>query len=207
MRSRILCRRFAAVWKPKNVRRNVGHCPEENMTHRTETLDTVLTGCSGNSSNREWRLCCAVAMRCALTLLVAAALARPAQAASPAAEASARLLAQVEPRIKAIYETDEFRMRSFRRHLAAGRLGLSEVGDARRRVGSGDRPLRFRQRPTHGRGGQRETPRARHLRAAEDPRVRLLADGQAFSAAHGDAGERAGAIAGCMNRSPGICVR
>ena len=43
-----------------------------------------------------------------------AALARPVQAASPAAEASARLLAQVEPRIKAIYETDEFRMRSFR---------------------------------------------------------------------------------------------
>jgi dipeptidyl-peptidase 4 len=35
------------------------------------------------------------------------------QAASPAAEASARLLAQAEPRIKAIYETDEFHMRSF----------------------------------------------------------------------------------------------
>lgn len=29
-------------------------------------------------------------------------------------EASARLLAQAEPRIKAIYETNEFRMRSFR---------------------------------------------------------------------------------------------
>ena len=45
--------------------------------------------------------------------LVAASLARPAQAASPAAEASARLLQQIEPRIKAIYETNEFAMRSF----------------------------------------------------------------------------------------------
>ncbi|MCX6877276.1 MAG: prolyl oligopeptidase family serine peptidase [Verrucomicrobia bacterium] len=45
--------------------------------------------------------------------LVSAALARQAHAASPAAEETARLLAQVEPRIKAIYETDEFRMRSF----------------------------------------------------------------------------------------------
>ena len=52
-------------------------------------------------------------MRCALTFLVAASLAQPTHAASPAAGASARLLAQVEPRIKAIYETDEFRMRSF----------------------------------------------------------------------------------------------
>ena len=33
--------------------------------------------------------------------------------ASTSAEESARLLAQIEPRIKAIYETDEFRMRSF----------------------------------------------------------------------------------------------
>jgi dipeptidyl-peptidase-4 len=52
-------------------------------------------------------------MRCALTLLMAAAFARPAQAASPAAEDSARLLAQVEPRIKAIYETKEFAMHPF----------------------------------------------------------------------------------------------
>jgi dipeptidyl-peptidase-4 len=49
-----------------------------------------------------------------LAPLVAASLARPAQAASPAAEANARLLAQVEPRIKAIYETNEFAVRSFR---------------------------------------------------------------------------------------------
>ena len=83
------------------------------MTHRTETLDAVLTSCSGNSSHREWRLCCAVARRCALTFLAAATLAQPALAANSAAEASARLLAQVEPRIKAIYETDEFHMRSF----------------------------------------------------------------------------------------------
>ena len=52
-------------------------------------------------------------MRCALTLLVAASLACPAQAASPAAEESARLLAQAEPRIKAIYGTKEFAMRPF----------------------------------------------------------------------------------------------
>ena len=84
------------------------------MTRRTKTLNTMLTGCSGNSSKREWHLCCAVARRCALTFLVVAALARPAQAASPATEESTRLLAQAEPRIKAIYETDEFRMRSFR---------------------------------------------------------------------------------------------
>jgi dipeptidyl-peptidase-4 len=45
--------------------------------------------------------------------LAAASPGLPVQAASPAAEASARLLAQVEPRIKAIYETDEFHMRSF----------------------------------------------------------------------------------------------
>ena len=48
-----------------------------------------------------------------LAALVAAALARPVPAASPAAEASARLLAQVEPQIKAIYERDEFAVRSF----------------------------------------------------------------------------------------------
>jgi dipeptidyl-peptidase-4 len=84
------------------------------MTHRTETLDTVLPNRSGSCSNREWHPCRAVALRCALTFLVAAAFALPVLAASPAAEESARLLAQVEPRIKAIYETNEFAMRSFR---------------------------------------------------------------------------------------------
>jgi hypothetical protein len=83
------------------------------MTHRTETLDTVLPGRSGSCSNLEWRLCRAVAMRCALTFLVAASFIQPAQAGSTSAEESARLLAQVEPRIKAIYETNEFAMRSF----------------------------------------------------------------------------------------------
>ncbi len=48
-----------------------------------------------------------------LTPLVAISFARPAQAANPAAEASDRLLAQVEPQIKAIYETNEFAVRSF----------------------------------------------------------------------------------------------
>ena len=51
--------------------------------------------------------CRAIAVRCVLTFLVAAACAQ-AVSASPAAEATNRLLAQVEPRIKAIYETHEF---------------------------------------------------------------------------------------------------
>ena len=46
--------------------------------------------------------------------LATAAFARFADAASPAEESNARLLAQVEPRIRSICETDEFRMRSFR---------------------------------------------------------------------------------------------
>lgn len=86
---------------------------KNTMSRRTGTLDTVLTGYSGNSPNREWRLCGAVARRCALSLPVAAALAFSVPAPSLAAEASARLLAEAEPRIKAIYETGEFRMRSF----------------------------------------------------------------------------------------------
>ena len=48
-----------------------------------------------------------------LAPLVAASLAQRAQAAGPAAEESARLLALVEPRMKAIYETNEFAARSF----------------------------------------------------------------------------------------------
>ncbi|MEO0016786.1 MAG: Prolyl tripeptidyl peptidase precursor, partial [Verrucomicrobiota bacterium] len=45
--------------------------------------------------------------------LVAASFALPAQAASPAAEECARLLAQVEPQIKAIYGTKDFAMNTF----------------------------------------------------------------------------------------------
>ncbi len=45
--------------------------------------------------------------------LVVASFARPVPAASPTAETGTRLLAQAEPRIKAIYETNEFRLRSF----------------------------------------------------------------------------------------------
>ncbi|HOC00894.1 MAG TPA: DPP IV N-terminal domain-containing protein [Verrucomicrobiota bacterium] len=48
-----------------------------------------------------------------VTGLVATSIILGPQGACPAAEASARWLAQVEPRIKAIYETGEFRMRSF----------------------------------------------------------------------------------------------
>jgi len=43
-----------------------------------------------------------VIFRCALTFLVAASVARPAHAASTSAEQTARWLAQIEPRIKAI---------------------------------------------------------------------------------------------------------
>ncbi|MDA0813343.1 MAG: hypothetical protein O3C21_13265 [Verrucomicrobia bacterium] len=50
----------------------------------------------------------------ALAFLLSAILALPASAASPEAEANSRLLDQVEPRLKAIYESDEFRMRSFK---------------------------------------------------------------------------------------------
>ena len=59
------------------------------------------------------RLCRAVTLPWAFTFLVAASFARPAEAASTPAEESARLLAQVERRFKAIYERDAFAIRSF----------------------------------------------------------------------------------------------
>jgi hypothetical protein len=46
-------------------------------------------------------------------LLVAVSFARLAHADSTSAEGTARLLAQIEPRLKAIYERDEFAVRSF----------------------------------------------------------------------------------------------
>ena len=55
----------------------------------------------------------ALVLRCVRTILVVAAFAQAATAASPAAEETKRLLAQVEPQIKAIYETNEYAMRSF----------------------------------------------------------------------------------------------
>jgi dipeptidyl-peptidase-4 len=48
-----------------------------------------------------------------VTLVVVAAFARSVPAASPATEETSRLLAQVEPQIKAIYETHEYATRSF----------------------------------------------------------------------------------------------
>jgi len=84
------------------------------MIHRTETLAPVLPGRSGSCSNLELSLCRAVVLRCALTFLLAASFARPAQAGGTPAEEIASLLAQLEPRIKAIYGTNEFAMRSFR---------------------------------------------------------------------------------------------
>ena len=52
-------------------------------------------------------------LRWPLTLLVAVSFARPAQAVCTSAEETARLLAQIEPRIKAIYERNEFAVRTF----------------------------------------------------------------------------------------------
>ena len=84
------------------------------MTTNTETLRAVLPGRAGNGSNLALRLCRAVATRCALLSLLAVSFAGPARAASTSAEESPRLLAQIEPRIKAIYEKNEFAMRAFR---------------------------------------------------------------------------------------------
>ena len=47
------------------------------------------------------------------SFLAAATLLMPARAADPAREADDKLLAEIEPRLKAVYETDEFRMRGF----------------------------------------------------------------------------------------------
>jgi Tol biopolymer transport system component len=47
------------------------------------------------------------------SFLAAATLLMPARAAGPAREADDKLLAEIEPRLKAVYETDEFRMRGF----------------------------------------------------------------------------------------------
>jgi dipeptidyl-peptidase-4 len=73
--------------------------------HSHLTFDTGLPDRSGGFAK--------LAVRSAVTLLASAAFILPALAASPAAEESARLLAQVEPRIKAIYEANEFAMRPF----------------------------------------------------------------------------------------------
>ncbi len=55
----------------------------------------------------------AAALRCVLALVAAVAFARSVPAASPVAKEQESLLAQVEPRIRAIYETREFATRSF----------------------------------------------------------------------------------------------
>jgi len=73
------------------------------MTTRTE-----------QRSNPGVRLCRAIDLRCALAFLLAAVFARSAPAADTGTEDRARLLAQVEPRLKAIYDSNEFSVRSFR---------------------------------------------------------------------------------------------
>ena len=79
----------------------------------TAALRTVLPGRSGSWFSLGPRFCRAVTFRWAVTLLVSASFARPAPAAGTSTAESARLLAQVEPRIKAIYETKELAMRAF----------------------------------------------------------------------------------------------
>ena len=80
------------------------------MRMKRQPIDSsVVQGC-----NPAWMASYrAVALRCMLTFLVVAAFARSVPAASPVSEETNRLLAQVEPRIKAIYETNEFATRSF----------------------------------------------------------------------------------------------
>ncbi len=78
-------------------------------TKRQPTDSSVIEGCHP-AWMTPYR---AAALPCVLTFLVAAVFARSVPAASPVAEESKRLLAQVEPRIKAIYETNEFATRSF----------------------------------------------------------------------------------------------
>jgi dipeptidyl-peptidase-4 len=68
---------------------------------------------SKTTDTLDWAVCCTVFTRCAATVLIAAALSLPSFADNSAAEARDRLLAQAEPRLKAIYEFGEFRMRSF----------------------------------------------------------------------------------------------
>ena len=69
----------------------------------------------------------------AMTFLVAVAFALPAPAASDSAAESARLLARVEPRIQAIYETNEPATRSFRATPGGTNLSASDqpAGPAR----------------------------------------------------------------------------
>jgi dipeptidyl-peptidase-4 len=79
------------------------------MRMKRQPIDSsVVQGCSpaSTASYRD------VALRCMLTFVVAAAFARSVPAASRVAEETKHLLAQVEPRIKAIYETNEFATRS-----------------------------------------------------------------------------------------------
>ena len=121
----------------KGVRPEPARTPQQQSLKLTR-LGAYETFTANNTMKDSFTI-----FRCTLTFLVAASFARPAQAAGTPAEENARLLAQIEPRIKAIYERDEFAIRSFHCHLAAGWLGLSEVGDARRRVRSGGRQLRL----------------------------------------------------------------
>ncbi|MHB0960411.1 MAG: hypothetical protein ACYC0X_31605 [Pirellulaceae bacterium] len=79
------------------------------MSTTTESLRKVLPSCSSCGSS----LCRISPFWWAWLLLMAASFARTAPAASPGSGDTARLLAQIEPRFKTIYERDEFAIRSF----------------------------------------------------------------------------------------------
>jgi|GEM_PF-4473066 len=83
------------------------------MNKKTVIFVAVLPGRTGHRSNLQWRRCSAVAGRCVLALLAAGSFIKPAQAASTSAEERDRLLSQIEPRIKAIYEKNAFATRPF----------------------------------------------------------------------------------------------
>ncbi len=59
------------------------------------------------------RLCGTAARRLAFSFLAAAALIMPVPAAGSPTEANVKLLAEIEPRLQAVYETGQFRMRGF----------------------------------------------------------------------------------------------
>ena len=83
------------------------------MNKKTVIIATVPPGQAGRSYHLPWLRCCAAAGQFALALLVAGLFINSAQAASISSDERARLLSQIEPQIKAIYETKAFATRPF----------------------------------------------------------------------------------------------
>ena len=104
--------------------------------------------------NLALRLCRGLAIPWALTFLVAAWFAQPAEAASTAAEEEHRLAGTNRAAVQGDLRKRRVCHTLLHRDLATGWLGLSEVGDAGRPDRSGGRSLQCRQRRTHSRGAQ-----------------------------------------------------